>query len=326
MRILSGMRPTGKLHLGNYFGALAHWVKLQQQGEECFFSIVDWHALSSDYADPTELQSNIREVLLDWLAVGLDPQRSTIFLQSQVKEHAEMYLLLSMITPLGWLTRVPTYKEQQQELQGKDLSTHGFLGYPVLQAADILLYQSDAVPVGEDQLPHLELTREIIRRLNGLYKLKLPEPKPLLTKTPKINGTDGRKMSKSYNNAIYLADSKAQIDKAVMEMVTDPARKRRSDPGEPDNCNLFPLHRVMTDSNTRDEIVSGCRSAQLGCVDCKKLLTTSIHNFLEPIQKKRQTTAKDAGYLDRVLADGAEKARRVAASTIDQIRKAMNLK
>jgi tryptophanyl-tRNA synthetase len=266
MRILSGTRPTGKLHLGNYFGAIKRYIELQESGADCFFCIVDWHTLTTDYADPSQLQNNVREVLLDWLACGIDPKKSTIFLQSQVKEHAELFLLLSMITPLGWLTRVPTYKEQQQELKEKDLNTFGFLGYPVLQAADILLYKATGVPVGEDQLPHLEMTRELIRRMNFLYKTKLPEPASLLTPTPRIAGTDGRKMSKSYGNAIYLSDSPEQISKQVMSMITDTKRIKRTDPGDPERCNLYPLHRLVSDSKTCTEVDQGCRAATLGSV------------------------------------------------------------
>lgn len=330
MKILSGARPTGKLHLGNYFGAIKRWVELQEAGEECFFSVVDWHSLTTDYADTSKLQENIKDMLIDWLACGVDPKKSVIFLQSAVKEHAELYLLLSMITPLGWLTRVPTYKEQQLEMKEKDLNTFGFLGYPVLQAADIMLYKAQGVPVGEDQLPHLELTREIIRRLNTFYKTKLPEPASLLTPTPRISGTDGRKMSKSYNNAIYLSDSPEAISKAVMSMVTDTQRVRRTDPGEPDRCNLYPLHRLVSTDATCTQVAEGCRAATLGCVDDKKLLIPNLVKFLQPIQERRQAIereiAKDGNYLYKILEDGNKRARAVAAATLAEIRQAMNLR
>jgi tryptophanyl-tRNA synthetase len=257
-RILSGMRPTGPLHLGHLTGALANWVPLQET-YECYFTIVDFHALTTDYQDPKEIRKNIVEVATDWLAAGLDPKRSTLFIQSLVPEHAELHLLLSMIVPLGWLERVPSYKEQQTQLSGKDLTTYGFLGYPLLQAADILVYKADAVPVGEDQAPHIELTREIARRFAHLYGPVFPEPKTLLTEIPKVPGTDGRKMSKSYDNAIYLKDPPDRVRALLNPMVTDPARKRRSDPGNPDVCPVFDLHKAFSPPETREVATRGPR-------------------------------------------------------------------
>ncbi len=270
-RILSGMRPTGPLHLGNYMGALDNWVHLQDS-HECFFMIADWHSLTTDYTDPSEVRGNGLDVATDWLAAGLDPARATLFVQSLVPQHAELHLLLSMIVPVPWLERVPTYKEQQQNLTGKDLSTYGFLGYPLLQAADIIIYKADAVPVGEDQAPHVEITREIVRRFNNLYGDVLPEPQTLLTEAKRIPGTDGRKMSKSYGNAIYLKDDPETIRQKLKPMVTDPARKRRSDPGDPEVCPVFDLHKAFSPQETREWAAQGCRSAGIGCLDCKAKL------------------------------------------------------
>ena len=270
-RILSGMRPTGALHLGNYMGALDNWTRLQD-AYECFFSIVDWHSLTTDYADPSSIRENVIEVATDWLAAGIDPERSTVFIQSLVPQHAELHLLLSMIVPVPWLERVPTYKEQQQNLSGKDLSTYGFLGYPLLQTADIIIYKADAVPVGEDQAPHIEIAREIVRRFNNLYGDVFPEPQTLLTESKRIPGTDGRKMSKSYGNAIYLKDEPETVRQKLRPMVTDPARKRRTDPGDPDNCPVFDLHRAFSPVETREWAAAGCRSAGIGCLDCKAKL------------------------------------------------------
>jgi tryptophanyl-tRNA synthetase len=271
-RVLSGMRPTGKLHLGNYMGALANWVKLQDQ-YECYFFIADWHALTSDYSDTSQIAPNTMDVLLDYLAAGLDPDKSVLFLQSKVLQHAELNLLLGMITPLGWLERVPTYKEQQENLSGKDLSTYGFLGYPLLMASDILLYQPKFVPVGNDQTAHVELTREVGRRFNQFYKLNgqevLPEPQVLLTPSPKLPGTDGRKMSKSYGNTIQLCDPELVVRKKLKTMVTDPARVRRNDPGDPDKCPVGDLHKVFSTPDTLAKVYDGCRTAGIGCIECK---------------------------------------------------------
>jgi len=271
-RVLSGMRPTGKLHLGNFVGALSNWVKMQ--GEyECFFFVADWHALTTDYADTSMVKENSLEVTLDWLAAGLDPERSTMFIQSHVPQHAELHLLFSMVTPLGWLERVPTYKEQRENIKDKDLGTYGFLGYPLLQAADILIYKADFVPVGEDQVPHVELTREIARRFNQFYKLDgkevLPEPQPLLTPAPKLPGTDGRKMSKSYGNTVLLADPEPVVRQKLKTMVTDPARIRRTDKGDPDKCPVGDLHKIFSSTETMAKVYEGCRSAGIGCIECK---------------------------------------------------------
>src|ERR1700728_5028875 len=271
-RVLSGMRPTGKLHLGNYVGALEDGVRMQYQ-YQCFFCVVDWHALTTDYADTSRVKENSLEVALDWLAAGLDPQKSVIFIQSHVPAHAELHLLLSMITPLGWLERVPTYKEQKENIKEKDLSTYGFLGYPVLQSADILIYKADVVPVGEDQVAHVELTREIARRFNGFYAGKrayiFPEPAALLTPAPRLPGTDGRQMSKSYGNAVMLSDPEPVVRQKLKTMVTDPARVRRTDPGNPDLCPVGDLHKIFSTKETMAKVNEGCRSASIGCIECK---------------------------------------------------------
>ena len=283
-RVLSGMRPTGKLHLGNYMGALANWVKLQDQ-YECYFFIADWHALTSDYADPSQIGGNIRDVLLDYLAAGLDPARSVLFLQSKVLQHAELNLLLGMITPVGWLERVPTYKDQQKNLANKDLSNLGFLGYPVLMASDILIYQPKFVPVGNDQTAHVELTREVARRFNQFYKLDerevLPEPQVLLTPSPQLPGTDGRKMSKSYGNTIQMTDPEPVVRQKLKTMVTDPARIRRTDPGDPDKCPVGDLHKVFSTPETLAKVYDGCRSAGIGCIECKSWAADALVQVLD---------------------------------------------
>ncbi|MGA9983395.1 MAG: tryptophan--tRNA ligase, partial [Acidobacteriaceae bacterium] len=290
-RVLSGMRPTGKLHLGNYMGALHNWVRLQDE-YECYCFIADWHALTTDYADPSQLPANTREVMIDYLAAGLDPERSVLFVQSDVKVHAEFHLLLSMITPLGWLERVPSYKEQQENLTGRDLSTYGFLGYPLLQAADILIYQADFVPVGQDQVAHVELTREVARRFNQFYKRPngseiLPEPQVLLTPSPKLPGTDGRKMSKSYGNAILLSDPEPEIRAKLKTMVTDPARIRRTDPGNPDKCPVGDLHKIFSSQEILAKVYAGCTTAGIGCIECKSWAADAIVSALAPIQERR---------------------------------------
>src|SRR6202163_91780 len=271
-RVLSGMRSTGKLHLGNYVGALENWVRMQEEYDCCFF-IADWHALTTDYADTSRLKENSVEVLLDWLAAGLDPAKCVMFIQSHVPAHAELHLLLSMITPLGWLERVPTYKEQKENIKEKDLGTYGFLGYPVLQSADILIYKADVVPVGEDQVAHVELTREIARRFNQFYAGKreyvFPEPASLLTPAPKLPGTDGRKMSKSYGNTVLLTDSEPLVRLKLKTMVTDPARVKRTDPGNPDLCRVGDLHKISSDQATMPKVNEGCRSAGIGGIECK---------------------------------------------------------
>src|SRR5262245_55955593 len=285
-RILSGMRPTGALHLGHLTGALDNWVGLQDT-YECYWVIVDWHALTTDYADPSAIRENILEVAIDWLAAGLDPKRASLFVQSDVKEHAELHLLLSMVVPLPWLERVPSYMEQQQNIKDKDLSTYGFLGYPLLQTADIIVYKANAVPVGEDQAPHVELTREIVRRFNNFYGPVFPEPQTLLTATPRIPGTDGRKMSKSYGNAIYLKDAPDAVRAALKPMVTDPARKRRTDPGDPDVCPVFDLHKAFSSAASREWAAHGCRTAGIGCLDCKARVTDHLLERLQVIHARR---------------------------------------
>jgi tryptophanyl-tRNA synthetase len=320
------MRPTGKLHLGNYMGALANWVKLQDQ-YECYFFIADWHALTSDYADPSGVAANSREALLDYLAAGLDPKKSVLFLQSKVLQHAELFLFFSMITPLGWLERVPTYKEQQENITGKDLSTYGFLGYPLLQAADILIYQAEFVPVGQDQVAHVELTREVARRFNQLYnhhgREVLPEPKVLLTPSPKLPGTDGRKMSKSYGNTIEMNDPEPVIRQKLKTMVTDPARVRRSDPGDPDKCPVGDLHKVFSTPETLAKVYEGCRTAGIGCIECKSWAASALVQILKPIQERRASFKPSE--VDDILKDGTDRARVRAEQTMVQVREAMQL-
>jgi len=327
-RVLSGARPTGKLHLGNYVGAVSNWVKLQTE-YDCFFFIADWHALTTDYADTSKVKENSFEVLLDLLAAGLDPERCTLFIQSHVPQHAELYLLFSMITPLGWLERVPTYKEQQENLKEKDLSTHGFLGYPVLQSADILMYKAHFVPVGEDQVPHVELTREIARRFNGFYKMDgkpvFPEPQPLLTHSPKLPGTDGRKMSKSYGNTILLTDPEPVVRQKLKPMVTDPARVRRTDPGNPDVCPVGDLHKIFSTPETLAKVYEGCRSAGIGCLECKGWAADALISILNPMQQRREKYEKNPRLAWDILEQGSAKAREAADATMAEVREAMSM-
>lgn len=326
-RVLSGMRSTGKLHLGNYVGALANWVKLQDT-HDCFFFVADWHALTTDYADTSNIKESCLEVVLDWLAAGLDPAKCTMFIQSHVPAHAELHLLFSMITPLGWLERVPTYKEQQQNIKDKDLNTYGFLGYPVLQSADILIYRADLVPVGEDQVAHIELTREIARRFNGFYgktKEVLPEPQPLLTKTPKLPGTDGRKMSKSYGNFILMSDPEPVIRQKLKPMVTDPARVRRTDPGNPDVCPVGDLHKIFSSQETMARVNAGCRSAGIGCIECKGWAADAIVNTLAPMQERRKKYEANESLVSDIIEQGSQKADEAARVTMDAVRHAMNM-
>ena len=319
------MRPTGRLHLGHLFGALDNWRRLQET-YECFFFVADWHALTTEYADTKGIRENIREMVLDMLAAGIDPSKATLFLQSRLHEHAELYLLLSMITPVPWLERNPTYKEQQQELTTKDLSTHGFLGYPVLMASDILIYKANHVPVGIDQVPHLELAREIARRFNALYGEVLVEPQPLLTEFAKVPGTDGRKMSKSYGNAIYLSDSPEQVTAKIKPMVTDPARVRRRDPGNPDVCPVFDLHKIFTPKVERDTIIDpGCRTAGIGCLDCKGVLLQHMLPALQPIYERRQELAAHQEIIQEVLEEGWAKAKKVSGETLSEVKAAMRM-
>ncbi len=356
-RVLSGMRPTGKLHLGNYVGALRNWVGLQDQ-YDCFFFIADWHALTTDYADTRSVKQNSLEVMIDYLAAGLDPERSTLFIQSHVLQHAELHLLFSMITPLGWLERVPSYKEQRENLKDKDLGTYGFLGYPLLQSADILIYQADFVPVGEDQVPHVELTREVARRFNQIYPLGswvavssetpdaeirsgiptkqrphpkynkmfvFPEPQPLLTPAPKLPGTDGRKMSKSYNNTILLSEPEASLRQKLKTMVTDPARIRRTDPGNPDVCPVGDLHKIFSNAETMAKVNEGCRSAGIGCIECKGWLADGLWEELAPIREERQKYEANPKLAWDRLEEGSTKARAVAEATMVEAREAANL-
>jgi tryptophanyl-tRNA synthetase len=323
-RILSGMRPTGPLHLGNFMGALDNWVRLQHQ-HECFFAIVDWHSLTTDYAQPQGIKENILEVATDWLAAGLDPARSTLFIQSLVPEHAELHLLLSMIVPVPWLERVPTYKEQQQQLSEKDLSTYGFLGYPLLQTADIVLYKAGLVPVGEDQVPHIELAREVVRRFNNFYGPVLVEPQNLLTAVPRIPGTDGRKMSKSYQNAVYLKDAPEVVRQKLKPMVTDPKRVRRTDPGTPEECPVFDLHKAFSPRETQDWAAEGCRTAGIGCLDCKGKLTLHLLKRLEEVHARRPEFASRPDTVWDILREGSKKARAVAQATMDDVRAAMKI-
>ena len=331
-RVLSGMRPTGKLHLGNYMGALANWVKLQD-AYDCYFFIADWHTLTTDYADTSQIVPNTVEVMLDYLAAGLDPERSVLFLQSRVKQHSELFLDLAMISPLGWLERVPSYKEMLENLAHKDLTTYGFLGYPVLMAADILLYQPDFVPVGQDQQAHVELTRELARRFNQFYKLPaaanhddrevLPEPKVLLTPSPKLPGTDGRKMSKSYGNTILLSDPEPVVRQKLKTMVTDPARVRRTDKGDPDKCPVGDLHKVFSTPETMAKVYEGCRSAGIGCIECKSWAADSLVKILEPIQQRRAATTEKQAI--EILNSGSLRAEARAEQTMIEVRNAMQM-
>ena len=323
-RILSGMRPTGPLHMGNLLGALNNWVNMQDD-YDCFFFIADWHALTSDYENTGSIQGFTTEMIIDWLSVGLNPEKSTLFVQSQIKEHAELFLLLSMITPVPWLERNPTYKDQIVQLSNKDLSTFGFLGYPVLQAADIIMYKPQGVPVGVDQVPHVEITREIARRFNYLYGEVFPEPDAILTETPKILGTDRRKMSKSYDNAIYLSETPEEISQKVSQMITDPQRARRSDPGNPDVCNVYAFHQLYTDKATVDEIDMQCRTAQIGCVDCKRIMSKNLIQALAPIREKRIHYESNLDLVENIIRDGCDRARGVAMQTMQEVRTALKL-
>jgi len=323
-RILSGMRPTGKLHLGHLVGALENWIKLQDE-YECFFMIADWHALMSEYENPKDLKENIIDNVIDWLACGITPKKSTIFIQSHVLEHLELYMAFSIITPLGLLERCPTYKEQLREITNRQLHTYGFLGYPVLQAADILVYKAEAVPVGEDQLPHLELTRQIARKFNNIYKEAVfPEPKALLTKEKRLLGLDGRKMSKSYNNYIALSEEPEVIAKKTQNMFTDPTRIKFTDAGHPDKCNVHNYYAVFAPERKK-EIDEACRQAKIGCTDCKRELAKILIKFLEPIQEKRNALLKNKKEVFDILEQGEKKARVVASQTLSEVKKLLSL-
>lgn len=394
-RVLSGMRPTGRLHLGHYHGVLKNWLKLQHE-YECFFFVADWHALTTEYENPQSIEESVWEMVIDWLAVGVNPGSATLFIQSKVPEHAELHLLLSMMTPLSWLERVPTYKDQQEKLKEKDLATYGFLGYPLLQSADILMYRAGQVPVGADQVAHVEITREVARRFNHLYgrepgfeeaveagirkmgkkqaklynesrrkyqqdgdesalalaqalvndqsnitlgdkerllgylegggKIILPEPQALLTPASKMPGLDGQKMSKSYGNYIGLREEPAVIDEKIRKMPTDPARVRRTDPGDPDKCPVWQMHEVYSSEEVKQWVQEGCRSAGIGCLECKRPVIEAVQAELEPIRKRAEEFINDQDLVRSIIADGCEEAREAARDTLDEVRQAMGLK
>ena len=323
-RVLSGMQSSGKVHLGNLVGALSNWVKLQDR-YDCYYFVADWHSLTTGYADPSTIKESTRDLLVNFLAAGLDPEKCTIFIQSKVLEHAELHLLLSMITPVGWLERVPTYKEKQQELKDRDLSTYGFLGYPLLQTADIIIYRAKYVPVGIDQVPHLEISREIARRFNFLYKEIFPEPEALLTEFPKVVGIDGRKMSKSYDNAIYLSDEPKVVEQKLRTMMTDPARVKRTDKGNPELSPVYQLHKVFSSKAEQAEVAQGCVTAGIGCIDCKKILIRNVFKVMEPIWAKRTELINNPDLLDDIAAKGTEKAKKVTEETMRLVRETMGL-
>lgn len=322
-KVLSGMRPTGKLHLGHLLGAIKNWVMLQEN-YNCFFMVADWHALMSEYANSSIIKEVMIDNVMDWISCGINPDKSTIFVQSQVKEHLELHLILSVITPLSWLERCPTYKEQLRELKSKDIRTYGFLGYPILQSSDILIYKADYVPVGNDQLPHLELTREIVRRFNNFYKQIFPEPEPILTKTPRLLGIDGRKMSKSYDNYIALSDTPNQIRKKVSSMFTDPKRIRLSDAGHPQKCNVYSYFKIFKPEVKKD-VLDYCKNASVGCTDCKKQLAEALIGYLSDIREKKQRLLKDKEKILDILENGNKRAREIASKTIEEVRKAIGL-
>jgi tryptophanyl-tRNA synthetase len=323
-RVLSGMQSSGKLHVGNLVGALSNWVKLQDK-YDCYYFVADWHSLTTGYADPSSIKESTHDLLINFLSAGLDPEKCTIFIQSRLLEHAELHLLLSMITPVGWLERVPTYKEKQQELKDRDLSTYGFLGYPLLQTADIIIYRAKHVPVGIDQVPHLEISREIARRFNYLYKEIFPEPEPLLTEFPKVVGTDGRKMSKTYDNALYLSDDPKTVEQKIRTMVTDPARVKKTDPGDPELSPVYQLHKIFSSKQELEQVATGCRSAGIGCIECKKILIKNVFTILEPIWKTRNELIKKPDILKDIVNTGNQKARKVAEETMLLVREAIGL-
>ena len=323
-RIVSGMRPTGRLHLGHVHGALNNWRSLQKD-YQCFYFIADWHALTSEYEHPEIIKESINDILIDWIAIGLNPEESVIFVQSGIKEHAELHLILSMISPLSWLERNPTYKEQLKEVAQRNLYTYGFLGYPVLQAADILMYKAHGVPVGEDQSAHLELTREIARRFNHFYSNVFPLPETLLTPEAKILGTDRRKMSNSYNNAIFISDAEETVTTTVANMITDPQRARRSDPGRPDFCNVFSFHELYTEKEKVREIEEGCRKALIGCVECKQTMASNLNKALGPLREKRRELEANPHIIENIIDEGNKKARRIARDTMEEVREVVKI-
>jgi tryptophanyl-tRNA synthetase len=322
-KVLSGMRPTGALHLGNYFGALENWIRIQDD-YDCYYFVADWHALTTGYENTSELIQNTKDVIIDWLSAGLNPEKSTLFIQSAIKEHAELHLIFSMITPLSWLYRCPTYKEQLNQLKDKNITTYGFLGYPCLQAADILIYKADAVPVGEDQLPHLELTREIGRRFNHIYKEVFPEPQALLNKVKVLPGIDGRKMSKSYGNTIQLSDSPEVISEKVRQMITDPQRIKKTDPGNPQVCTVFAFHKVFNTENYK-ECEENCKAGKIGCVQCKKILAEKVINYMQPIYEKRKDLETKEAFIKEVIEAGNENARKIARKTINEVKEVIGV-
>lgn len=326
--VVSGMRPTGKLHLGHFHGAIENWIQLQKDAsfKSSYFFVADWHALTTNYDDTAKIKEHTHDIVLDWLSFGLDPDKSVIFVQSSILEHAELHLLLSMITPVSWLERVPSFKDFQKELSGKDLSTHGFLGYPLLQTADVAIYKGTHVPVGQDQVAHIELSREIVRRFNACFKTEvLVEPQALLTKMSKVPGTDGRKMSKSYDNSVYLSDDAETTQKKILPMMTDPARKKRTDPGDPNKCPVFDYHKIYSDKQTQQEVIQGCTSAGIGCVDCKKMLLKGMNLVLEPYREKRREVVKNKNFVNDVIAGGNIQAKKVAVENMRTIRAAMKI-
>jgi tryptophanyl-tRNA synthetase len=323
-RVLSGMRPTGKLHIGHLHGALKNWIRLTDS-HECFYFSADWHALTSDYADTSQIEEYSRDMIVDWISAGLDPTKCTIFIQSRVKEHAELFLLFAMITPLPWALKCPSFKEQQEQISDKDLNTYGFLGYPVLQGADILVYRAHGVPVGQDQSAHVELTRDIAKRFNNFFGDVFPLPKEVLTEVPRVPGTDGRKMSKSYGNAILLTDPAEVVTQKIKTMVTDPARQRRSDKGNPDICPVFDFHKIYSDDARRAWVREGCTTAGIGCLECKKPIYEAINAELAPIQARRRELDGDPSLVDRILEEGCRRAREEAGATMRLVRQAVRV-
>ena len=323
-RVLSGIQPSGKLHIGNLVGALQNWVNIQDD-YECYYFIADWHALTSQYSDTSQIKEFVKDVLVNCLAADLDPEKVTIFQQSRVLEHAELHLLLSMITPLGWLERVPSFKEKQLEVKDKDLNTYGFLGYPLLQSADIMMYRAHYVPVGVDQVPHLEITREIARRFNNFYGEIFPEPEALLTDFPKVPGIDGRKMSKTYGNCIYLSDSPQEVEQKIRTMTTDPQRIKRTDKGDPELSPVFQLHKIFSSKEEQDDVAVGCRTAGIGCIDCKKVLIKNLLAVLEPIWERRSELMNNPVRLEEIISAGSQKAKEAASITMSQVRKSIGI-
>ncbi len=323
-RVLSGMRPSGKLHLGHYIGVLVNWKKLQEE-YDCFFFAADWHALTTEYDRTEIIRESVDDMVIDWMAAGIDPAKATLFVQSHVPDHAELHLLLSMITPLPWLERNPNYKEQLREQATRDLHTYGFLGYPVLMASDIIMYDASVVPVGVDQVPHLELTREIARRFNFLYREAFVIPEAYLTETPKLMGMDNRKMSKTYGNAILLSDTADEVWTKVKPMVTDPARVRRSDPGNPEICNVFSYHKIFSDDETIRKVDHGCRTAGIGCIECKKWMFERMDTVLKPIREERRRLVDSGVSVREILEAGTAHARTVSAAKMKEVRDAVRI-